>query len=588
MKLKDFSLLGEDEGSYTIGHPAGRSMKISKEGLSPQAQEHIQKLSRGGEIDSKSAQVAPSDRYPGAKLQSPKYADGGEVNSTPIDAKEDLAPPEVTIPLSQRVGNYVGDLAKSTAQDIGGAVSGAYNSLVAPVVSSVAPAVQGFAQGLQGEPATPVASEKSNFTPDVQAPPEANREVANLPPSGEGVPSPSAPAMPNPASALGSEANAIRGGIAAEKRIGEAQANAQKELLEAQKNGLNILAEQKKEDENNNLLRQAYESHTINPNRVVDNMSTGKRIVNAISLIMGGIGGALTHTDNPALGIINDAIQKDIEAQQNDQSKAMNVWKMNLEQSQNKMQALLASQNQYLLAVEAKIKQAAGENAGALAAARAAPTLAAINQQINENNFRQAVLKDQSQGQKAGQLSKTDPALLVQRFVPKELQKEAYGEIKAAQITRSIADKLFSAFDQAEKENTVLRRAGGLVGDPASVGVLRQLLATTMPELEGTVREAAMKSLEESLIPRKGDFPESSLTRRKGLENYINSKESAPVVKGSSNGLIDLSKYESTAAYKPAKSPIEFKTQADPSKVEIKNGNPYRFNPQTNSWDPVQ
>lgn len=53
----------------------------------------------------------------------------------------------------------------------------------------------------------------------------------------------------------------------------------------------------------------------INPNAYLENLSTPGKVMTAIGLILGGIGGGLTHQENPALKFINAQIDRDIEAQ---------------------------------------------------------------------------------------------------------------------------------------------------------------------------------------------------------------------------------------------------------------------------------
>ncbi len=53
----------------------------------------------------------------------------------------------------------------------------------------------------------------------------------------------------------------------------------------------------------------------VNPNRYFENQSTGDKILQAVSIVLGGFGGALTKQGNMALAIIQNNIDRDIQAQ---------------------------------------------------------------------------------------------------------------------------------------------------------------------------------------------------------------------------------------------------------------------------------
>ena len=65
------------------------------------------------------------------------------------------------------------------------------------------------------------------------------------------------------------------------------------------------------------VLHDISNAH-IDPQRLYKNMDTSSKIESGIGLILGGIGGGLTHQENPVLKMMNNAIDRDVEAQKAD------------------------------------------------------------------------------------------------------------------------------------------------------------------------------------------------------------------------------------------------------------------------------
>jgi len=68
-----------------------------------------------------------------------------------------------------------------------------------------------------------------------------------------------------------------------------------------------------------------YASGQVDPNRYWSNMSTGGKISSAIGMMIGGIGAGLSHAPNLAAGVIENAINRDIDAQKMDLAKQANA-----------------------------------------------------------------------------------------------------------------------------------------------------------------------------------------------------------------------------------------------------------------------
>ena len=298
------------------------------------------------------------------------------------------------------------------------------------------------------------------------------------------------------------------------------------------------------------------QNNKIDPERYWNNKSAGSKISAALGMMLSGMGSATTGQPNLAAQTIHDAIDRDIDAQKNDQSKNMNLYKLNREALGSDIAAKAATQNQLLTTVEAKTKGMMASLGGAKAALQYAPLLQSINQQKQENYWRM--------GLASGGMSNMDPAQLVPMMVKNpEQQGKVYAEIQAAQNTNRMSSSILDSFEQAVKENTIMKTGAGLLRTPGSVYAFHQAMQPTFADLEGTVRQAAMDNTFKNLTPAAGDSEWTTQTKREALNNYLQSKSSAPMAKG--NGL-DLMKFASTAP----------RRNAGPAQIMHQNGVAYK------------
>ena len=124
---------------------------------------------------------------------------------------------------------------------------------------------------------------------------------------------------------------------------------------------------------------QDIQNQHIDPQHYLNSMGTGQKISTGIGLIMGGLGGAMTHSgQNPALNYITSQINNDIEAQRLNLGKSQSLLEANLHQYGNmrdaaemtRMQQNDIVSNQMKLAAaraqdpmaQARMLQAAGQN----------------------------------------------------------------------------------------------------------------------------------------------------------------------------------------------------------------------------------
>lgn len=291
-------------------------------------------------------------------------------------------------------------------------------------------------------------------------------------------------------------------------------------------------------------MMQDYKDAHITPDHYWSSKSTPGKISTAIGLILGGIGGGLLGQENPALKFLNENINRDLEGQKMDLGKKNNILSAFMAQTKDMNEAMMMTKGFYQNLYATKIDEAAAKSGDLAAQARA---------KMASGSLRDASAKDQApflmkqtilDAVKNGNIS--DPSVLVPVKVPAEHQKKVFEEIERAQDTRRMSDAILKAFDQAAKDNTLVKSLGGL-RTPPTVLALHQALQPTFKDLEGTVRQAAMDNTFRNISPSAGDLESTTATKRAALVDYLQSKASAPTAKAFG---IDLSQFPSTAPNK--------------------------------------
>lgn len=286
---------------------------------------------------------------------------------------------------------------------------------------------------------------------------------------------------------------------------------------------LDIYNERKSQDDQ---LLQHYMDSKIDPNRYVHNMGTGSKILAGIAMALSGAGAGASGR-NMAFEHLQNAINNDIGSQQNDQSKAMNLWRMNRDATNDEMHANLATQNQMWTGVQAKLAMAGANTQNAQAQLNASQLVNNIEQQKSQNRLRMGLL---TQGQGNNGTSGADPLNLVPEMVPAEHQKQAITEIGQAQSAAKNQDQMLDLFNQAAEDNTVFKTGAGFLRTPTSMLTLKALGDPLIHDQDGRVNEFEKKDFE-GLLPQPGDTDDKIDQKRQGLQMFINNKKSAPTAK---------------------------------------------------------
>jgi hypothetical protein len=489
MKLQHFKA-HEDEENFHVVHPSGEKFTMKKSELSTQAHAMIKKMCSGGSVQ--------------------KFASKGEVQPD-ADAEMQSAPlldPGVEAGVKE-LGSKAWDWVNRNNPDYKSDTTQAPASVPAP---QPAPA-----------PAPPMATGQ----PPVTQPPDGamSAPVTNM----------------NMNKALEEERAAYQQQA---KVAGQQGAAESKAFQEAQDQVDQLPTQQELVNDNkekSDALLKAYTDQKIDPNQYFKKMDTTSKIAAGIGLFLGGLSTPFTHQANPAIGILQNAIDRDVDAQKNEQGKAHNLWTMNREALGTDMAANLATQTQLYTGLKYKLMQAASQFKGPNAQANAQLAIAGVDQKIAANNYRLSFL----QPNKEGAQDPDYPEKVVANSglfgpEPKD-QKEALDEIAYRKNLKSIAQPSMEAFDAIG-----LHRPADLnpMQDTPEQQHWQGLANTTVKEQEGTARQAAFDSIKKNFMPNLGDSDARRQQKREGWAQYLEAKKTSQFM--NSRGL-DLDKFPSTS-----------------------------------------
>lgn len=285
------------------------------------------------------------------------------------------------------------------------------------------------------------------------------------------------------------------------------------------------------------FLDMAINQKSIDPDRYLNQhfSTTGSKVLGAIGLILGGAGAGRTGT-NLAAQHIDNAIRDDIYAQMQDQSHAMNLFKLNKEKLNDDRQAYLQTYNQMAAAAQAKLAQAGAYTQNANTHLQLASATADLHQKMLANSLTKSLM---SNAMGAGGSESYDPLKLVPLFVPKEQQPKAIDEISKAKYVNENEQYLLNLFDKMSEENRLLSSRPGTntitaisninpwYHTPSSRGMYA-LLDPLIHDQEGRINEAEQNDLR-GILPKLGDSDETVAAHRKDFAHFINKKKETPV-----------------------------------------------------------
>ena len=324
----------------------------------------------------------------------------------------------------------------------------------------------------------------------------------------------------------------IQAGAQAEAQVGKTEADTYKQAADQIAQIQNDFNVRRQEYMNKNAqFENALLSQKIDPDRYWKNMDTGAKITSAIALALGGIGAGLTRGPNYALDQVNRAVNNDIASQMNDQSKTMNLWKMNREALGDDQAATLATQNNLLSVAKVKAMQAQALAQGAIAKAKVAPLILQIGQQIQQNDAMRALLKMgqmPASGTAPGAAIPGEPAALVENFIQdKDTKKEALKELGSLQEARELKKGLLQSYNDLNS-----KLFAGQLSPYDRASAINAWAGKIAKITEGRFNLEEAKLQMNALMPQAGESEQTRANKLSRLNQFANNLVQTPTLNG--------------------------------------------------------
>lgn len=241
----------------------------------------------------------------------------------------------------------------------------------------------------------------------------------------------------------------------------------------------------------------------IDPNRLWNNLSTWGKIRNTIGLILGGVGGGMLHTENPAARALDRMIEQDVEAQRQDNSNRVNLYKFHLDRLKDSQAAYEATMKNLKDVVINQMEVDAGLQPGKqiykdmLNNKRLQYLVenAALNEKLAGFKTQQMISGAQARGDS---FRKQDPSLIASKIIKEPAQlKEAQKEISRRKQLKQNAPLIMSKLDEVIADYGGL---GGIVKTPDSVKDLEIMIRGLVPDVAGDTTGASKEATVQKLV----------------------------------------------------------------------------------------
>jgi hypothetical protein len=557
MNMSHFKKVSEDANTAVLKHPNGHEIRVAKKGLSKKLSNDLSKLpihlEEGGqiqELDPQSPAQMQSEepkRNPWEDAQSSSQQPSSPQQAYEL-AKQDLSkdpnglfgvmPPGLPLPPEDKRGDLIESAALQKAKEFN-QVKGQEQVSDRKDLFQTQAAIKQYEQAGVQPPQDLVAKQAELQGKEGAVPPApTNYNLASLqlsPDKGAEQPQQPSAQMPNMMSSALMPAMNYEQGMMNEARAAQSQGNAIALAAKQQQADMNSAKQWYQNrydalDAERNALRKDISANHVDPNRYISNMSTGAKVVNAFAMVLGGMGAALTHGQNPAMEFLKSSIDNDIKAQQFNMDKKNNLLSENLRQFGNLKDATdmtrLMTGEMYL----SKMRQAEGEAMGPLAKARMQQAAAKFEMEYMVPLQQQMAMR---QGLMAGhQNGQVNPAFLItySGMIPKEQQGEALKQLKEQQELQATKQRVLDAMQQVYKLNSGGNRFTSPIRSRNEInGILEPIKLELARKLAGRVSEYELNSMAKALNNFTDD-PKSLQTKMDQISGIFDSQMHFPLL----------------------------------------------------------
>jgi hypothetical protein len=273
----------------------------------------------------------------------------------------------------------------------------------------------------------------------------------------------------------------------------------------------------KLDQERQNFQQDLINQH-IDPGHYLASIGTVGKISTGIGLILGGMGGGLTHQENPALKFLQSQIDRDISAQQMELGKKENLLSANMRQFGNLKDATDMTRIMQNDIVAMQLKHAAAKAMDPLAKSRAMQAAGKIDMDSAQAQGQMAMRKTLLSGVNSGHV---DPAKVVNLMLPPDQRAEGNKELKEAQTMVANRDAALAGFDKVAKLNTVGNRMMNPIQSAQQIKAITEpLIAELSKSTAGRFTEQDADMLR-NLFSKMSSNTETNRVQRMALNNLL-------------------------------------------------------------------
>ena len=320
----------------------------------------------------------------------------------------------------------------------------------------------------------------------------------------------------------------IQGGAAAQGALGKAQAG----ILNQGASGLQKIDSDLKANtdvlhDKLNKVEEAAANGQIDPGRFYNNLDTGQKIATGIGLILGGIGAGLTHGQNPVLEMINNAINRDVDAQKadlNNKHSLVAAYQHDLGNREDAAKMATASLQTQTIN---KLNAAAANAQTPIQAAAAQQAAGILKQQVAQTvgglAAKQTLLGGVSGPEgTTGQApaNDIDPAVKINYLIPPNLQSKALDELNDYKHVQNVNNSMLDTFDKMAKFGYSNYFPGGDY-DISKYNSLKSDVDKLTKDTAGRVTPISVELLS-GLYPERGDTASDIAFKRTQFQSLIN------------------------------------------------------------------
>ena len=489
--IKAHQLVADNHDHFVVRHPDGSDFKVAKNGLSAPMVAHIAKMPKV-EHDDEGTQP---DEYNGIDKTIGdigrtlgKYVD---TDAPPVNSFDGPAAPAPTVDIT--ANSHPGDDEAAASPPPGPD---------APVGQQVAPTPSG---------ALPPQQTAAASTPPA-AGPDFNQAYLN--------------AIDKSAKmAMGANNDTAAAHTAQASDVQDAANTYNASIKDAQDDYQDRMAVLTNRGDD---LYKSVAAGKIDPNRMWSNAGTGSKIGMLASILVSGLGSGLSGQPNMAMGVINKAIDNDIDAQKADLGRKQNLLAYNNAQMRDSQLAYAQTRSDMLNTMRGQIDLAAAKQGGPLAAAAAQSlnagilaNTAGIHHEIAGQQYRMQLAVAGAGAQPSGGTGDPDdidPRVVQGKEIPGlegyagQIPKERYGDVdkelgqfKALKANLQTTENLFNTM-RANASFATSSLPAPLQTEPQrKYDIARGQLKEQLTRMEGgRITEFSAANIDK-LLPKYGD-----------------------------------------------------------------------------------